>query len=542
LPRTIKLLEPELFPKTTIRGRELEESLQIYGITQFIMGNTKKSERAFKMLLAQNPNATLDKRYVLDPGIEPYFAGIKKQSVSKKENQASRGSPPARSSAVARPTPPPEVPRPKPPSSPAVAPKKAFSGVMVNSNAARTTVFLDGIFIGSAGQPISLAPGSHLLTLSAEGYESIEKRIVVENGRTANLSVALKKIADAEKPRSRADAPAEEKTKRMSKNEKNKSSDADDFKNNRPKRAVNFNNALPEAKGNNRNPRQQKSLADQFFQEQQPAPSYPQPYPQSTYPTQPTYPQPMYPQPTYPQPAVPYPVQPGYGAYPAPYQAPPVYTPPPTYSYPSPDPYGSAAYPPPPSGQYGAPNPYEEEYEAADGAPPRSHSRTDSVRSSSRRRSSRGGNAALAILPFGIGQFQNGDIVKGGFFLISEGGALGYGLYLGIKVVSAAEKQFALDREAEQTDYKNKTLTQPEIDAKEAERDKYIKGQKSLATWCYVGAGALYVLGVLDAFVNLEKPSDRRRAELTPDNRTFSLGLQPFEEGGLGLKISMKIE
>lgn len=547
LPRTIKLLEPQLFPKTMIKGRELQESLQIYGITQFMVGNTKKSERAFKLLLNQNPNASLDKRYVLDPAIEPYFSGIKKQSAPKQPNQGNsktnRAVSDSRQVRIAQPTPPPEVARAKPQTSPRVPTKRSFSGVLVNSNAPRTTVFLDGILVGSAGQPISLDPGTHLLTLSAEGYESIERRISVESGRTANLSVSLKKIAAAEKPRSQTNAPTNEKSSRNSKKEKNKIVSADDFKNNKPKRSVNFNNALPETKGSNRSSRPQKSLADQFFQEQQSTQSYPQPYPQPAYPTQPVYPQPVYPQPVYPQPTIPYPAQPGYGTYPAPYQAPPVYSaPPPAYSYPSPDPYGSPSYPPPPASQYGAPNPYEEEYEAADGAPPRSFNRSDSVRSSSRRRANTSGSAALAVLPLGIGQFQNGDAVKGGFFLLSEGGALGYGLYLSLKVVASAEKQFALDREAEENDLKNGTLKQQDIDAKELEREKYIQGQKSLATWCYVGAGALYVLGVIDAFVNLEKPQGRKRADFHQDNRTFTLGLQPSEEGGIGLKFSMKID
>lgn len=90
LPGAVKILEPQLYPSSRIRGKELNDSLELYGITQFMLGNQTKAEKAFKQLLNINPSATLDKRYILDPAIEPYFATLKKNSSATKEKAKRR--------------------------------------------------------------------------------------------------------------------------------------------------------------------------------------------------------------------------------------------------------------------------------------------------------------------------------------------------------------------------------------------------------------------------------------------------------------------
>lgn len=117
------------------------------------------------------------------------------------------------------------------------------------SNAPRTTLFSDEIFIGSAGQRISMEPGLHILTISAEGYDSIEKKIKVEIGKTTKIKVALAKTGEAARAaaRKKSDALAAASKKKPSKS-KNEIADADDFVSKKPKRAINFNQDFPQEK------------------------------------------------------------------------------------------------------------------------------------------------------------------------------------------------------------------------------------------------------------------------------------------------------
>ena len=139
-----------------------------------------------------------------------------------------------------------------------------------------------------------------------------------------------------------------------------------------------------------------------------------------------------------------------------------------------------------------------------------------------------------------MGQFQNGDPVKGFLFLAAEGGALGYGLYIKLKQIPDAEKQFAIDRDTEITNKAEK----PDIDAAEASRAKYIKNSGNIAMYCFIGTGVLYGIGVIDAFLNLNTGSSRRRADSMPSSppEKFRLALLPTSEGGLNLNLSLMFE
>jgi hypothetical protein len=533
-------LEPQLFPKARIKGKELNDSLEMYGIVQFMLGNREKSERAFNQLLRNNPSAKLDKRYILDPGIEPFFNKLREQRTSAKASP-----PPSPSAAKGARKAPPRASPPTAPKSNAAAPKAqaaAFTGIEVSSNAPRTIVFADGIFVGSADQKISLDPKQHMITISAEGYESIEMKVNVQRGQGNKIVVSMKKALSAQEKAAKKASTRKARDGKQSAAQR--SSASDDLSSKKPKRSVDFNIQLPQDKQAAKANRQRKSLADQFFQEQQ-APAYSQPYAQPPAYQQPPpvyqQPPPVYQQPQYPYPqqapyAVPQYQQPGYAV---PYQPAPQYAPapPPAYSYPAPDPYGAPAYPP--AGDYGTPNPYEEEYEAGDGDAPRgSYGRPAA---GSRRRAKRsGGSAGLALLPFGVGQFQNNQSGKGMFFLLAEGGALGYGLYVKLKQIPDAEKIFVGQRQAEIDSGAN----QEDIDAKEVERQTYIKKVSNIATYSFIGTGVLYAIGVVDAFMNLDSGNSRRRAEspLPTDDRKVHFGLEPHLDGGVSVRFSLKLE
>lgn len=551
LPATVNILEPELFPKPKLGGKDLESARGLYGITQFILGNKAKAESVFTQMIKANPQAKLDRKYLLDPGAEPFFESLKKKGVGKaastdddvkqrsvsvnEKKKASTSQKDAISrrgqSSSARPTPPPEAPRAKPLKE--AAPKAGpFTGIKVNVNAPRATLFADGIFIGSPEDKISLDPGKHVISISAEGYETQEKNIKVEKGKTLQMNVNLIKVGSQKQSQPTSQAGKNAATHSSATLGRSGNGKGDGLKPTGPKKSLNFNQDLPGDQGGKRS---QRSTADQYFQEpppqqySQPAPQYSQP-PQQYAPPQPQYQQP-YPQP-YPQPQYSYPPP----AYPAPqYVAPPVYAPPPAYGYP--DPYAQPpayAAPPPPS--YGAPNPYEEEDEAGDYEAPSSRS---SGGSRSRKKSRKKGNAFIAVLPFGAGQFQNEHYGKAVFFAGAEAGALGYGLYLKFSVIPNALKKFEADRLLEVE------LSDDEKATNEIPRDEYLKKINSYFQYSLIGAGAVYLVGVIDALANLESGTKRKRAvEWVPttEKSKFGLAFWPTAEGGVNLKFTLNID
>jgi sRNA-binding protein len=542
LPSTIKILEPELFPKPRFKGRELEDARELYGVTQFMLGNRVSAERVFRQIISGNPNAKLDKRYLLDPGVQPFFEALKrsKPQAGKKDvaaqAKANRSAAPAAVAqqragssgrmprqANSRPTPPPESPRQRQSAPKRTAPT-AFTGVFVKVNAARATLFADGIFIGAANQKISLEQGVHQITISAEGYESQERQVRVQSGQVTNLSVTLVK-AGSNKPKpvqvSRAKSnPARESLDSGTKGQA----------------SINFNQELPAEKKAKRN---RKNFTDQYFQESSP-PQYAQPQQQYSQPPQyppqpPQYaPQPQYAPPQYQQ----VPQQP-YGYPPPAYAAPPVYQAPQPYGYPEPYAQPQPSYPAPQAPAYGAPDPYEEEDEAGDMV--RGESRS-SGSSRTRKRKKSGGNAALALMPFGIGQFQNNHNVKGILFLAAEGGALGFGLTYRLYNIPKDKKLFDAQR-AEETD-----LSAEEKDAIEIQREAHIKKLTNYSNYALMAAGGLYVIGVIDAFIYLGSDSGtskRRRnfnSLVMPPEPKYRVAMGTTSQGGIALGLKIRLD
>jgi len=553
LPRAVKILEPDIYPRPRLKGKDLSEARELYGITQFMLGSSAKAQAAFTELLAANPKAKLDKRYLLDPAVEPFFEKIKNSNqLPRGQTNISRGGGAAKQNmSKVQATPPPEPKRARQSAPPAAKPA-AFSGLTVTANAPRVTVFADGIFVGAAGQKIALEPGIHEITVSGEGYETFEKKIKIEKGVTNLVKVTLKKVGEGKaQPRKNKKSNTAEKGKsRETRERPDAISDADDFVSQKPKRSVNFNQELPQERKAAQQARARKNLADKFFQEQptqslppQQPPNYspqqyqqpaPQPY---MAPQQPMYP-PQYQAPAYPAPG--YQQQPyGQPQYPQGYPAP-------SYGYPQPDPYAAPAYPAPalpPAGEYGAPNPYEEEDEAGDSAAPQYSPRAEGGPYGSFKRRPRkkaAGSAGIALLPLGAGQFQNGDTLKGILFLAAEAGLVGYGAYVKFKLLPSAKAQFELDRKSE---LDNKAA-QEDIDAKELERAIFIKKSDDIALYTFLGAGGVYLVGVIDAFINLDKKKTSRRADLTQpqQERKFDIGLQPQLNGVVNLKVSWKLD
>lgn len=545
LPKTIQTLESKLFPTSKLSKAETTPALELFGISQFMMGEKKSAEKAFKIILSASPNHRLDKKFALDPAVEPFFESLKKSAASSKKSSAATKSSKASKSlpkktesfgkrnSVAHSAPP---PRPKPRATPRPAPKAAVTALIVQTNAPKTTLFIDGIFIGAGNQTITVDPGQHQLTISAEGYESVDRKITVEKGKTLKLSVRLTKPGEAQ----RIAAAKNSRSRAASKNSaKRRTQQQSSFEDSGPRKAMRFDTDLPgenkrktqQSSRPKQNSRSRRSLADEFFQEPAPpayAPQYQQP---------PVYqaPAPMYQQPQYPYP---YP-QP---AYPAPGYA-PQYAPP-AYAYPQPDPYAAPSYPNPPMDAYGAPNPYEEEYEAGDGSVPMGGGYPAPANGGYRARKRNNGRSAfLAVLPFGVGQYQNGHKVKGTIFLLSELGLPAFGYFYYDSAIKAAQKLFE-QQIAEENDPTYEPLPKDELEANQKFREDTLKNYANYQKYCYYATGALYLIGVIDAFVYINDSPPRRRAEIdfTRPDRAFSYNLLPTSNGGVHLKLSLNLE
>lgn len=524
LPKTIQTLEGQLFPSSKLGKTDTIPALELFGISQFMMGDKKAAEKAFKVILNVNSRHKLDKKFALDPAVEPYFESLKKttppaKTTNNRRERVSR----AQKKTTARPSPPPAKARPKP----RPTPKPLVTALQVQTNAPKTTLFIDGIFIGSAGQIVTVEPGQHQLTISAEGYESVEKKISIPKGKTLKMSVRMTKPGESK--RIAAAKRAQSRSNIQTRKRQNAS-----FDDSGPKKSVRFDVDLPGEKKGRSKPksRSKRNLADQYLQEQPSQPAYPPQYQQA-----PMYQSPM---PAYPQPQYGYPYPPP--AYPMPGYA-PQYAPP-AYAYPQPDPYAAPAYPTPPANAYGAPNPYEEEYEAGDGAVPAGggYPPPSSGGYRSRRRDN-GRSAFLALLPLGVGQYQNGHKVKGTLFLLSELGLPAYGYFYYDNAIKAAQKVF----EQEIADEKNPdyvALPEEELQANQKRREDTLKKYANYQLYCYIGAGVLYVVGVIDAFAFINEAPSRSRAEIqtVPTERALTYRLLPTPEGGVHLKLSLNLD
>ncbi|MEY3902421.1 MAG: hypothetical protein RL189_1727, partial [Pseudomonadota bacterium] len=59
-----------------------------------------------------------------------------------------------------------------------------------------------------------------------------------------------------------------------------------------------------------------------------------------------------------------------------------------------------------------------------------------------------------------------------------------------------------------------------------------------------IGAGAVYLVGVIDAFINLDSGTPRRRAaELSPQpEKRYDIGVSPTFDGGVAMRFSLRLD
>ena len=517
IPSCVRTLERILFPSPKVGGNLLEEARKLYGISNFLLGKKDVASRVFKQVLAADPGARLNPKHVLDPSIADFFESLK--------GNVGRGSPAPR--AVRRPSGPrsqgdPGIRGPRLSAAPlAGAQKGPFTGIFVKTtNIDRATVFANGIFIGTANQNIELEPGEHKITISAEGHETVSKGFFLKAREKLTISVNLPKEGAREAAAAAAAAAARQKEQARraraaqeaqldaaASAEAARMAQASKRKNAQPPRGrnpgkVDYNNELAK-------PAAGASLADEFFRDQAPAA---QPPPQQGYnqgaPQGQGYPQGQPPQQPYGAQQQPYnaqqpPPQSGYGQPPPGYAQPQRQQRPPVQRQP--------AYVPPPQR---APQYQQQPGYAAPPLPPQAYQPQSAAQpgygapyAPPVQKPSNGRSSLLALLPFGVGQFQNEQSTKGWLFAAGGVGALGaYGYFIyeenNFKKANAAyEAQIAA---------LEKNGANDELRAKYAQEKKdYLTAKVTQQTLSLAGFGLVWVVGILDAFMNINSVTIR---------------------------------
>lgn len=424
----------------------------------------------------------------------------------------------------------------------------------VSCNVTGATVTQDGIILGNAGNTFEVDPGSLVIEVSAPGYQSQRIKTIAKTNFSNRINVLLvktpRKITPVAKPKApvkiqqQARVPAAS-GKKIAPQKKRQELFGDDF-------AGTFGGPPPVVT----QPRQQAPQPrQQAAQPRQQAPTYQpgygpgqNPIPQQNY-VQPGYQQQPYQQaPSFPGYNPGYPQYPTYPAYPG-YQAPPGYAPNPGYSpvypgqgygvppYQNPSPYyyypQQAAPPPmsapiappmdliPPQSASEAPLPSVAEAPSQSGAPPMEElvPRVSSTKKSAARKS----NPLIKFLPFGAGQYQNGNYLLGGAFTAVQGGALILYVMNASAVTtatSAASKAIAA-RDAsgasqDDIDYYDKQAT---------DQLAYAKSSDDNATLCLLGFGAAWAASSIEAAINAPSGKSNKKTRGRRRGLAFETGL-----------------
>jgi hypothetical protein len=423
----------------------------------------------------------------------------------------------------------------------------------VSCNVAKATVTQDGIILGNAGNTFEVDPGSLVIEVSAPGYQSQRIKTVAKTNFSNRINVLLvktpRKITPVAKPtapvkiQQQARVPAAS-GKKIAPQKKRQELFGDDF-------AGTFGGPPPVV--TTPQPRQQAvKPRQQAAQPRQQAPTYQPGYGPGQIPIpQQNYVQPGYQQQPYQQAPMLPGYSPGYPQYPTypSYQAPPGYAPNPGYSpmypgqgygapaYQNPSPYYyypqqaappqmSAPIPPPmdlipPQSAAEAPLPSVAEAPSQSGTPPTDElvPRVSSTKSSASRKS----NPLIKFLPFGAGQYQNGNYLLGGAFTAAQGGAL---ILYFMNSSSAATATTEAGKAIAARDTPG--ATQDDIDYYDQQASAqaaYAKSSGDNATLCLLGFGAAWAASSIEAAINAPSGKSRKKPRGRRRGLAFETGL-----------------
>src|SRR5690606_19603769 len=69
--------------------------------------------------------------------------------------------------------------------------KPKLTQVTIFTRAPEAEVWIDGVFLGMAGEPVDVSPGAHKVELQAPGYRNIAIAFDIDPGARRNLHLAM---------------------------------------------------------------------------------------------------------------------------------------------------------------------------------------------------------------------------------------------------------------------------------------------------------------------------------------------------------------
>ncbi|MEY4630867.1 MAG: hypothetical protein RIQ81_987 [Pseudomonadota bacterium] len=524
------------FLRQKVSPADAAKAWKILGVCAGRMGKSELATRNFKTALGFDRTTRLTTQEAADPRVTKSFAAAGGNPAGVAAQKSQR--PPALSTGQQKIT------------KPNLLKQTTLS---VKSNVPGAIVTQDGIILGPVGSTFEVEPGNLVIEVSAPGYQAKKTRVAARANTPNQVSVNLDKAIVKQPPRPKpqpkqpsnqrqavASRPGGKSPQGAQAGKSQKSGSklfGDDF-------AGTTSNAPPAGvQPGRRQAAPQRPAGRPNVPSYEPGydPSgggYSGPVPQQQPPMAPSYPQgpaynPGYAPPGYGQPYNPgyapgYPY-PGYGGYGnVPY--PPTY-PAPMYQQPAPAPYyyyPQNIQPPiaapapqivvpmdpissPPASQ--APLPSVAEAPDLSGPPPELEEPAPKVGTTKKAASSGGRNPFVKYLPFGAGQYQNGDTLLGVAFTTGQAGTLLLYMMNTSNAAKGAEnynKSMALAKSASDD-------TTAEAYEKDAENWKTYSQQSSQnATLCLVGFGAAYAASIIEASIHTptgksKKSRGRRR-------------------------------
>lgn len=234
-----------------------------------------------------------------------------------------------------------------------------------------------------------------------------------------------------------------------------------------------------------------------------------------------------------------YGAQPGYGAPPPQYYAPP----PPQYYAPPPQYYAPPPPPPPPVDPYGGGGYVEP------GAPPVDAAPDPAAPAASGDSGGSGNNLFISLLPFGAGQFQNGNTLLGVVFL----GAEAAGIYYYMTKTKAADSFAAGANTYIKENCQTESADEEACAKYQADSQAFVNGERSKAQMGLYAFLGLWVVGATESIINEPVPEAKSKSKRkkrryggfsyspTTEGHHFSLVGKEFEKSLFAYDIGVQI-
>ena len=423
---------------------EKAKILKVMGISSYMLGKKKLSMTYFRLALKQNPRINVSTKEVLDPGIVGFFRKIK--SPKRPKTLAKRKRP---RKVVSKRT---------------NSRRTKTNQTSINlKTPTRGSVLINGIFAGTTNQNLEVSPGVLKVTIQAKGYKpkSVKVRAIKNKASNYKINLARKIPKRPKRPMIAKQKTKKRRYPKISKKIKPRVQKDDMFAEEESEPMITGRDLKSEL--------QMESGPVGFSQ-----PAYsgysPTPQPYQQYPSYPQYSAPMPP--------------PTYSYAPAPAYVPPAQYPPTPVPI-APDPMASS-----PSIDYYSDNP-----QAMASGPTYSQSYSQTAPGPKFQ--------ATHLLPFGLGQFVQGDPIFGTLFGLAQAGCLGMAYYAWNQQNEIADTFIEVNKQNEV----DAQFDQDALDKFKKESEASIAENETYTYLAIGGFGGLWLIGSIHAYMTAPPPA-----------------------------------